>query len=879
MKRLLTLIAYLAIAYSYGQEERSLSQYLNQLESTTDDKSFFYRREWLDTIQVKEIIEDDYISTIKNAIANSGLLLHVKNDRYVFIYPNRLEFERKSFINENSRSSEVVENVRIGNPNGLDSNSEYILSGFVTDELDEPLIGVNIIMNGRLVEKTNQNGSYALKLKPGNYKLEFSYIGLESETRLVTLYSSGNLSISLFPDSRILDEVVVEQEAISSNNLGPAIGIQRIGIDKLEKLASFSGDIDIVKSMTTLPGVTVSGESSSYLNIRGGSNDQTLVQMNNTTIFNPGHLLGFFSVFNGDFVSDVSILKGNIPAKYGMRASSVLDVKMNKWAKKKWNVYGGLGIVNSNLGVKTKLLDDKLDLHIGGRISYINWILGLVPDKDILQSSAQFGDANFSSRYRIDDNNSLFFSSYYGEDFFRFSDKIIYRWSSFNNQFKWTHAFTNDWILESEITSSVLSNNSESLTFNDEFDFENGISETSFKSIISNEKIIAGIDATKYDIELGSISPTTSNSLVEPTEIDGEDALNLGAHASYLTRVGDNLEISTGLRFNYFMNLGSSVVNVYGNGAPFTPDNVVGQEEIGEGARNYSKYTLEPRVGVEYKIKDNSINAGYSRVNQFLHLISNTVLINPSTVWKSSDRFIPPTQIDQFSLGYKHNLVKDDISISVDGFYKIMNDLVEYRNGAELVLNENLEQATLRGKGESYGVELLITKEKGFFSGIASYTYSRTFVTVDDQKQGIQINDGERYPFYSDRPHNFKASFDFKLSKKWTVSSNFTYLTGAPINSPVNIFEIDGVRVPYFSSRNADRIPDYHRLDLVVTLKSRIRKTKKNNDRWVFALYNVYGRDNIATIFFSSENNAPSQPFALVNVGRMIPTITYKFEF
>lgn len=868
----------MSIGYAYCQNEKPLSDYLNQLESSTD-KSFFYQKEWIDSLVVDNVDTDDFLRTIQQSIANSGFQLYIHEERYVFIYPNRLEVEKKVLLSTNASSSRAIENIRIGNPNSFDQNANYTLGGTLSDESDEPLVGVNISVNGKLTGKSNLDGTYELNLKPGNYRVDFSYIGLENESRLVTLYSSGNLNISLFPNSRLLDEVVVEQQSLTDNAYGPAIGIQRIGIDKLEKLASFSGDIDVVKSITTLPGITISGESSSYLNVRGGSNDQTMVLMNNTTVYNPGHLLGFFSVYNGDFVSDVKILKGNIPAKYGIRASSVLDVKMNKWAKKKWNVYGGVGIVNSNLGVKTKLLDDKLDLHIGGRISYINWILGLVPDKDILQSSAQFGDANFASRYRINENNSLFMSSYYGEDFFKFSDKIIYQWATFNNQLKWTKVFNNDWILESELASSTLSNNSESLTFNDEFEFENGISEYSLKSTISNERITAGVDLTKFDIDLGSIKPTTSNSLVETNELDEEDALNIGIHASYFSSLGDNIEITTGLRLNYFMNLGSSVVNIYGNGAPFTADNIVGQEVVAENDANYSKYTLEPRVGIKYKINANSITAGYSRINQFLHLISNTVLINPSTVWKASDRFIPPTQIDQFSLGYTHNLVKEDISISIDGFYKIMNDLVEYRNGAELVLNESLEQEVLRGKGTSYGVEFLISKEKGVFTGLASYTYSRTFVTVDDARQGVEINSGNKYPFYSDRPHNFKASLDFKLSKKWTLSSNFTYLTGAPINTAVNVFEIDGVRVPYFSDRNSDRIPDYHRLDLVVTLKSRIRKTKKNNDRWVFALYNVYGRDNIATVFFSSENNAPAQPFALVNVGRMIPTITYKFEF
>ncbi|MEO9870476.1 TonB-dependent receptor [Ekhidna sp.] len=878
MKRLLTVIAYCAIGYTYCQNSTSLDKYLAHLDSTTN-QTFLFKKVWIDSLRVPDYQDPDYLNVIQEAISNTGLRLHTHQEKFVFIYPNRLEVEKQALLNSISGSSRIVENIRIGDPDRFNPNEEYTLNGVVNDEFSEPLIGVNILMNGSLVSRTSSDGSYALKLRPGNYELQYSYVGRENETRLITFYSSGSINISLFPESRLLDEVVVEQQGLTDNAYGPAIGIQRIGIDKLEKLASFSGDIDVVKSITTLPGITISGESSSYLNVRGGSNDQTLVLMNNTTIFNPGHLLGFFSVFNGDFVSDVTILKGNIPAKYGIRASSVLDVKMNKWATKKLNVYGGVGIVNSNLGVKTKLLDDKLDLHIGGRISYINWILGLVPDKDILQSSAQFGDANFSSRYRINDKNSIFFSSYYGEDFFKFSDKIIYQWSTFNNQFKWTKILKNDWILESEVASSTLNNNSESLIFNDEFDFENGISEYSLKSNISNERIIAGVDVTKYNIDLGNIKPTTSNSIVEEKSLDEEDALNIGIHASYLTKVSDYLEITTGLRFNYFMNLGPSEINVYGNGAPFTQDNIIGQEIINDGDLNYSKYTWEPRVGIKYNINENSITAGYSRVNQFLHLISNTVLINPSTVWKASDRFIPPTQIDQFSLGYTHNLIKNNISISVDGFYKIMSDLVEYRNGANLVLNENIEQEILRGEGRSYGVELLVSKEKGLFTGLASYTYSRTFVTVNDARQGVEINSGNKYPFYSDRPHNFKASFDLKLSKKWTLSSNFTYLTGAPINTPVNIFAIDGVRVPFFSNRNSDRIPDYHRLDLVVTLKSRIRKTKKNNDRWVFALYNVYGRDNIATVFFSSENNAPSQPFALVNVGRMIPTITYKFEF
>lgn len=260
-------------------------------------------------------------------------------------------------------------------------------------------------------------------------------------------------------------------------------------------------------------------------------------------------------------------------------------------------------------------------------------------------------------------------------------------------------------------------------------------------------------------------------------------------------------------------------------------------------------------------------------------MIANTVLINPSTVWKGSDSFIPPTQIDQYSVGVQHDFDKSEISISLDGFYKNMTDLVEYRNGADLIINDRLEQEIVRGKGRSYGIEFLLTKDKGDLTGIFSYTYARTLVSVNDKLQDVKINGGSEYPYYTDRPHSFKTSIDWKATKKWTISSNFTYITGAPISAPLFVFNIEGVRVPYFSERNSERIPDYHRMDLVITFKSRIRKTKKNNDRLVLTLYNLYGRRNVANVYFSAANDEPAQPFQLINVGNIIPTLTYKFEF
>lgn len=879
MRRCLFLFTIFCGSNVYCQETISLSSYLSQLEDTTN-KTFFYKEAWVDSIRVENQVSEDWLEVIKKSMSAAGFKVYTYKKDYVFIYPNKLEFERESLLIGDQGNFKAENIKRVGDPLTFDENKTYQLRGTITNEADEKLAGVNIVVNDEIGARTDASGSYSLDLKPGNYVLEYSYVGLEPEFEFITFYSTGNLSVTLFPNSQLLDEVVIEGNYLEQNTGKTQVGVQRISVAKLEKLPSFAGTMDVVKGASTLPGVSISGESSSYLNVRGGGNDQTLMLMNNTTIYNPGHLLGFFSVYNGDFISDMTLFKGNIPAKYGIRSSSVLDVKMNKWAKKKVNIYGGIGIANYNLGVKTRLLDDKIDIHFGGRISNINWILDLLPNKDLLQSKVQFGDFNFNSRYLANAKNSFFVSSYYGEDYFKYSDRVIYRWNTFNNSIKWSRLLGNDFVLETDLLSSRLENSSEGIELNEEFFFENGITELSLKSTISNEDFEGGLEVSNYDISLGKIAPTKSNSQIESQSLEKEHALNVAVFASYTYPVSERLNINPGLRFNHFMNLGPSTINIYEPNSSYIAENVVRQEAIGAGATSSSRSVFEPRLGINYKWNDQSIKFGYSRINQFLHLISNTVLVNPSRVWKASDRYIPATSIDQYSIGYQKDIEKLDLTVSVDGFYKKIDRLLEYRDGATLLLNENLEQDILSGQGTSSGLEFLVSKNRGLLTGLVSYTYSRSFIKVVDEKQNVSINSGERYPHYSDRPHSLKANLDYKFSKKWTLSSNFTYTSGAPITATVATYQIEGIIVPFVSARNSQRIPDYHRLDLVLTLKSRIRRSKKNNDRWVLSLYNVYGRDNVATIFFSSENNnMPSQPFKLINIGRVVPTLTYKFEF
>ncbi len=876
MKRTLLLMQLFTIVnIAFCQELISLKQYLSELEGS---REFLYKESWIDSIYVDPSSSLDELSIIRSAIIKKGLKLYIYEDTFVFIYPNRLEFERNLLLNNKGSRKDQIEELQVGDPEEYDKDTDAVIEGVVTGEFGQTLIGVNIQVNGNLAASTDEQGTYRIVLKPGNYELLYSFVGLESEKKLVTVYSSGSLNTSLFPDSRLLDEIVIEGNSSGQIFEDGSVGVQRIGLEKLEKLPSFLGNVDVIKSATSLPGIAAAGESSSYLNVRGGTNDQTLILMNGTTIYNPGHLLGFYSVFNGDFISDMAVYKGGIPTRFGMRSSSVLDVKMNKWGTKELNVYGGLGLIDSNLGIKRKLMDNKLDINLGGRISYVNWILNYVRDEDVLRSSARFGDVNISSRFIMDEKNSFFLTGFYGKDFFRYSNRIIYKWRTLNGGLRWSRLLTNDWVLESELAVSTLSNTSEGLEQNDEFIFNNGLSETALRGTLSNSQFEFGLDVTNYSIKPGEIAPATETTQVDDRTLDRERLLNIGAHVNRIFKSTGGLEVNAGLRANYFQNLGPGEVNIYREESPLLPANVQNVERVGRGEAISSDFVVEPRVSVNYTLGNNLLRASYSRTNQFLHLISNTVLVNPSSVWKGSDRYIPPTKIDQFSLGYQYTVDERDLSISIDGYYKELDDLIEYRNGATFLMNESLEQEILRAEGVSYGAELLVSKNSGRLSGSASYTYSRTLAKVQDRLQDVSINDGEWYSYYTDRPHNIKFNVDWKISKKWTVSSNFIFLTGAPISAPITVFEVDGISIPYFSERNSERIPDYHRLDLVITGKSRIRRTKKNNDRWVLTLYNLYGRENVANIYFSNQNDAPSQPFQLVNIGRLVPTLTYKFE-
>lgn len=869
-------------SFSAGQQI-SLKEFIKKIEYTYD-LTFFYKEVWIDTIQVVDNGVDQ-IDLVSRAIARSGLEMYRYQDAYIFIYPNRLEYQKIRNLEENLLSTEEFSTYqRIGNPSNSISEKEYTLSGYILDAEENPILGATIsVNNGKNGGQTDINGKYEFNLIPGNYTLGIRYVGYSEEIRRITLYESGELNINLFTDANYLNEVVVEARNLEGDLKHSIVGQQNLEVATMESLPAFLGESDVLKSATILPGVNTAGESSSYLNVRGGGNDQTLILMNNAPVYNPGHLFGFFSIFNSDFISNVSFFKGNIPARYGIRSSSVLDVKMNNWADKKVEVYGGIGLAKSNLGVRTKLLDNKLNIHFGGRLAYPEWLFKRVPSQNIFQSSAKFSDFNLASRYTINDKNTVRTSSFFGTDYFKYADLVIYEWKMYNSSFEWNRAIKDNLIYTSNFVLSGLENNIEGLEPTEEYILKNGIENYAWTNSLTvdftKNKLEFGAEVSYNLINAGEIIPNSSSSNVEPKTIQDEDTRNLGLFADYELSLDNGFTLNAGLRHTTFSKIGPNVSNVYEDSSPLEPENVRGQEETFGRDLIARHNAFEPRAGLNYEWGSNSIKLGYARTNQFLHLLSNTALVNPVSMWKASDQFINPTVIDQYSVGYVKELRDNSITISVEGFYKDLTDLIEYKNGSEIILNENIEQELTRGEGRAYGLEFYATQKTDRLDYWLSYTYSRAFITTDSDFEQEKVNDGKEYPYYTDRPHSVLLSTDYSISKKWSLSSTFTFSSGAPTTAPATIYQIDGIDIPYFPSRNRQRIPNYHRLDIAITYKSRIRKDKKNKDKWVFSVYNVYARQNASSVFFARDEDRPSRPFQFISIGSAIPTITYKFEF
>lgn len=769
------------------------------------------------------------------------------------------------------------------------SQEKFTLSGTISDfNNNETLIGVNIyVPELKIGTTTNAYGFYSLTLPKGKYKFEFSYLGYQSVFEEIDFTENLKKNISLIASSEQLEEVVITEKS-KSNIRKAEMSVNKLSIVNIKKMPVVLGEVDVLKSILLLPGVTNAGEGASGFNVRGGGADQNLILLDEAVIFNSSHVFGFFSVFNPDAIKDLKLYKGGIPARFGGRGSSVLDIYQKDGNSKEFHMNGGIGLISSRLLAEGPLVKDKGSFLIGGRASYAHLFLKLANN----DNSAYFYDLNAKLSYKLDDKNNLFLSGYFGRDVFDLNGSFVNIYGNSTLNLRWNHLL-NDKLFSN--LSVIYSDYYYGLTLDFVgFQYDSGIKNYNikydFKNYISDKlKLNFGANAIYYDFNPGTIKPNSTESGINYRQLEQKFAFEPSLYIEAEQDVTSKFSLMYGLRYSMFYRLGQSTVNLYANNQAVEYDDVLQIYKKGTpiGTRFYERNktlasydNFEPRFAVSYALSDDqSVKASYNRMTQYLQLISNTSSPAPLDVWTPSDRYIKPQIVDQVALGYFQNFKNDEYSLEVETFYKTVKNRIDYIDGADLIANEALEQIILNGQLRSYGLEVMLKKNTGRFNGWFSYTLSRS----EQQTPGrtateIGINNGEWYKSAFDKLHNLALTSAYDLSKKWSFGANFTLQSGQPVTFPNGQYQYQDISIPSYGLRNKERLPVYHHLDLSATYTPKPNKKKGWQGEWVFSIYNIYNRQNAASINFR-QNDSGTNEAVRFSIFGIVPAVSYNFKF
>lgn len=779
------------------------------------------------------------------------------------------------------------------------SQQKYTLSGTISEaSSNETLIGVTIaVPELRTGVTTNEYGFYSLTLPQGEYQIQVSYLGFQNVVRTITLDADQKINFQLVEEAQQLEEVIVTEDVERVDIRTPQMSVNTMSVETIKKIPVILGEADVIKSILLLPGVTNAGEGASGFNVRGGAVDQNLILLDEAIIFNSSHLFGFFSVFNPDAIKDIKLYKGGIPARYGGRVSSVLDIFQKEGNSKELKVNGGIGAVASRLLVEGPIIKDKAAFLVGGRGSYAHLFLPLF-DQD---NTAYFYDLNTKLNYNINEKNSIYLSGYFGRDVFGISESFVNTYGNSVGNFRWNHLFSD------KLFSNL------SLIYSDYyyglkldfvgFDWNSGIQNFNVKYDLKhyvNDKlqINYGLNNIYYSFNPGKIEPSNAESGIIEDQLTKKYANEFAAYIDVEHDITENLSLGYGLRFSNFIRLGQDELNVYENDNPviFDPFLLVYQEADPietvntRGGGNLATFNnFEPRASLAYTFNNNSsVKASYTRLAQYLHLLSNTSSPTPLDVWTPSGPFTKPQLLDQYALGFFKNIKDGDYSLETEVFYKDIQNRIDYIDGANLIANDAIETVILNGEARAYGLELLLRKNEGKFQGWLAYTLSKSeqrtpgrVSNVDNGRSNLEtgINFGEWYNTPYDKTHDISLFASYDLNEKWSFNTNFVYQTGQPTNYPVGQFEFQGLAVPYYGLRNQERLPDYHRVDVSATLTPRKNKNRNFKGEWVFSVYNLYNRRNAASINFRRNVDTGVNEAVRTSIFGVVPAVTYNFKF
>ena len=895
-----------SISISADFQNSALTDILTEIEAHHPIR-FFYKEDWIPDHQINISFQEASIFNILDALTEPYDLNYLVYYNSIIIAPEEIlnqEYTRDYFIIKNRQKNLFRSNtwitasdiLNLGDSSRVSTAGKILIKGMVVDQLSsEPLTGVNLHFEGlNYTASTDNSGKFEVRLPTGYNLLEISYIGYETQKMVWQVFSEDEVTIVLPPDAYELEELLITGETDDNNVQSVIMGITRLRPQQIENMPVFLGEPDIVKGILTLPGVSTVGEGAGGFNVRGGSIDQNLIIQDEALIFNSSHALGFFSIFNSDAIQEVELYKGHIPAQYGGRLSSVLNVKLKGFNSEKLQGRGGIGLVSSRLTLDGPLQSGKskkagnrakTTFLLGGRITYSDWILRMFNIPDIKNSSGYFYDINAKLSHRYSDKGIISASYYQSFDNVQFSDDYGFSWTNRAASLIWNHMITPDVASTFSVSMGTNENLSYEPTGLRAFTLKNGISNLRLKediliSSIKDHSISTGIEYINYHIAPDELAPRGDQSSIIPQEVMKDNGHEFGIYLNDEYVLNHLFTISFGLRFNTFQQLGPGTVYKYPEGEPKDPENITDSISYGSGEAVKTYYNLMPRFSMKYSFNSNSsLKFSYNRTSQFIHLISNSTAALPVDFWLVSGPYYAPETSNNYSIGYFRNFMQNVWETSLELYYRRMKNVIEYKDFAELLLNNHLETELISGDGQAYGAEVLVRRKKGRLNGWMAYTYSRSYVKIGGENEEETINNGEWYPSTLDIPHNFNIVLNYNFNKSNIFSANFTYRSGRPITIPGSFYIVDDVFIPEVTGRNELRIPPYHRLDISYTLKRNVIRKKRYKDSFTFSIYNLYARKNTYSIFYRKNLSRGTNAYRLSVLGTIFPSFTYNFEF
>lgn len=842
------------------QRGKSLQLVLDSLQSKYHAK-FYYRSEWISDLKLGDSLNNQTLRDALDDVFRGSELsfVEVYQQSIVLVKDPTLLIARQQAISFAKREQREIQIRRYGSSDNPTRRKTVSIRGRVVDDkTNEPLVGASIILSDSTASTTsNADGRFVVTVKPGEYVMNIGYVNYDELTIDLSAYDDGFMTVKLEEMPRVLDEVVIQDRAereITTSRIGQA----QISIAEIKRAPMLLGEVDLVKGVQTLPGVTTVGEAAAGFNVRGGSVDQNLILYDGMPVYNSSHAFGFLSSFNSEAIRDVSFYRAGIPAEFGGRVSSAMDIRSREGSYEKWGGNAGIGLITANAMVNGPIKKNKTSMLAAIRSTYSDWLVHSLRSNyaDLRQSKVSFYDATLKFNHLLSADTKISVTGYASKDGFKLFGDSTYQWFNRLATARIDHRFSSNF--NADVTAGISSYSYK--VINDDrfnaFELSYKINTSSVKAGFNYQnnrhRLSFGTHLQYFSFNPGRLQPV-GESTANEVRMSQQRSFENAFYVHDVFTISERTTVEGGIRMPVFSSLYGQRVNYTG---------------------------IEPRVSIRFAPDANSaIKAGYNRMYQFLHLISNTAAITPVDIWQPANSDFKPQIGHHASLGYFRNFKERKYEASAEVFYKSIDRILDFRDGAKLILNENLNQDLLQGTSRAYGFETMAGIVTGRLTGNVNYTYSRSFRTVDGPTEEMSINKGKEYPSNFDQPHVINLSWKMSITRRYHFTGAFTYRTGRPISAPLSAFVFENTLVANFSERNQFRVPDYHRLDLAFVIEGSHKRKKLGDGTWVISVYNVYGRRNAYSVFFKTSNIGLLQPYRLSIIGTALPSVTYNFTF